>query len=480
MPPRFDYRRLRSRQIGRDSGITATLAPTAAPGRLRTGGLFVVLLLALGLGGCAHYTALPLAKAPPSDASLHRELAQALPQLPLKTQGIDFAAPLSGEAIAQIAVLLNPDLRALRKEKGLAEAQVFQAGLLPDPQISLAADFPSNGNGQLFTAYNLSLNWSIGSLFTRPLDLRAARANARSVRYDVAWREWLVAGQARLQARSLYYLERQEAIARDAAQLTGKVWRQSEAELARGDLDLATAALRRAAYVDSEDRALALARQVTKAHAQLLQTLGLPPDVHVRLAPPRLRETIPAAEMLDRLALRHRLDLAALRAGYSAQDARLRRAILGQYPGLSIGLTRAADTSNVQTWGPNVSLTLPLFNANRGVIAEAEATRAKLHADYTARLFQTRADIHALVADLQRLRREIQLLREQVPALQAEAQRLDAALNEGNVTLLDYETLRGQALSKSLQLAALEQSFAEQEVALELAVGSPWATWKTP
>ncbi|MGC9239720.1 MAG: TolC family protein, partial [Acidithiobacillus sp.] len=423
---------------------------------------------------------LPLAEAPASAVTLHRELAQALPQLPLRTQGIDFAKPLSGEAVAQIAVLLNPDLRALRKDNGVAEAQVFQAGLLPDPQISLAADFPSNGDGQLFTAYNIGLNWSIGSLFTRPLERRAAEDNARSVRYHVAWQEWLVAGQARLQARSLYYLEKQEGIAQDAARLTGRVWEQSREELARGDLDLATAALRRVAYVDSKDRALALARQVTKAREQLLQTLGLPPDARIALAPPQLHEAIPSAAVLDSLAQKQRLDLAALRAGYAAQDARLRRAILGQYPGLSIGLTRAADTSNVQTWGPNVSLSLPLFNANRGVIAEAEATRAKLHAEYSARLFQTRADIHSLVADLHRLRREIALLREQVPALQAEAQRLGAALNEGNVTLLDYETLRSQALSKSLQLAALEQSFAEQEVALELAVGSPWSTWKTP
>jgi len=440
----------------------------------------MALLFVLGLGGCASYAPLPLAKAPASATELQRELARALPQLAPKTQAIDFAKPLSGEAIAQIAVLLNPDLRALRKENGVAEAQVFQAGLLPDPQLSLAADFPSNGGGQLYSAYNIGLNWSIGSLFTRPLDLRAARDNARSVRYHVAWQEWLVAGQARLQARSLYYLEKQEAIAQDAAQLTGKVWDRSRRELARGDLDLATAALRRAAYVDSADRALALERQVTKAREQLLQTLGLPPDARLQLAPPHLHEDIPSAAALDALAQRRRLDLAALRAGYAAQDARLRRAILGQYPGLSIGLTRAADTSNVQTWGPNVSLSLPLFNGNRGVIAEAEATRAKLHADYSARLFQTRADIHALVADLHRLRREIQLLHEEVPALQTEARRLGAALNEGNVTLLDYETLRSQALNKALQLAALEQSFAEQEVALELAVGSPWSTWKTP
>ena len=37
-----------------------------------------------------------------------------------------------------IAVVNNPDLKAMRGQVGVAEAQAFAAGLLPNPQFSFA------------------------------------------------------------------------------------------------------------------------------------------------------------------------------------------------------------------------------------------------------------------------------------------------------------------------------------------------------
>jgi outer membrane protein, heavy metal efflux system len=45
---------------------------------------------------------------------------------------------------AIIAVLANPKLRAERNRRGLAEAQLIQAGILPNPSISYSID-PSPG-----------------------------------------------------------------------------------------------------------------------------------------------------------------------------------------------------------------------------------------------------------------------------------------------------------------------------------------------
>ncbi|MDP9096717.1 MAG: transporter, partial [Pseudomonadota bacterium] len=45
-------------------------------------------------------------------------------------------APLSPAEIAILAVQNSPDLRALRAKRGVSQAQVIQAGLLPDPVLS--------------------------------------------------------------------------------------------------------------------------------------------------------------------------------------------------------------------------------------------------------------------------------------------------------------------------------------------------------
>ena len=432
---------------------------------------FTTLFLLLALAGCASYHPLPLATQVPIPSSTHQTVAAA-------GQGIDFQQPLTGTEVAQIAVMLNPNLRALRAERGVAQAQVFAAGLLPDPQLSLSADLPSNVSQGYFNAYGIGLQWNLASLFTRSTRLAAARAQRRSVQYQVAWQEWMLANQARIQARRWYYLHRQETLAAAATQVSTQLYRVAQENLQQGDTTISSATLRQIAYLDSQDQQLALQRQLSKARLQLNQTLGLPPDFRVQVAAPRSLGAIPPVSQLVALAIQHRLDLRALRAGYAAQEAQVRTAILGQYPAFSIGVSHAADTSNIQTFGPSINLSIPLWNRNRGAIAQARATRAQLHAAYSARLFQTRAEISALVRDLQRLQAEITPLAQQVPALQKAEQRLRVAASEHDVTLLDYETVRSQSLAKSLQLLSLQEAQSTEEAALEMAVGIPWQEWK--
>ncbi len=437
-----------------------------------------IAFLLLPLTGCAGYHAQPLRDHLPAMAKVEREMAAALRHdHPASAQPVNLHAPLSGEDLGEVAVLLNPDLRAMRAQIGVAQAQVFAAGLLPDPQLSLSADLPSNVAAGYTNAYSMGLSWSLASLFTRSANLHIARAQEQSVQYQVAWQEWMVANQTRILARQLYYLQEQETVSQTAATTTDQLYRISVQNLRLGDATITTTALRQIAWLDSQDRQLALRRQVTRVRQDLNKVMGLPPEMHLALRAPEMPRNLPAAARLVPLADTHRLDLLALRAGYQAQEARVRRAILGQYPGFSIGITRAADTSNIQTIGPSIHLDIPLWNRNRGVIAESEATRAQLHAAYTARLFQTRADITALVADLRRLRQEITPLEQQVPQLQSAEQRLRGAAVEHNVTLIDYEAVRSQALAKSLQLLALKQAYAEQQAALEMAVGLPWQQW---
>ncbi|MHB1581637.1 MAG: TolC family protein, partial [Acidithiobacillus sp.] len=100
--------------------------------------------LLLLLAGCASYHAEPLQTRLAATAKVEREMAAALRHdHPASAQPVNLHAPLSGEDLGEIAVLLNPDLRAMRAQIGVAQAQVFAAGLLPDPQLSLSADLPS-------------------------------------------------------------------------------------------------------------------------------------------------------------------------------------------------------------------------------------------------------------------------------------------------------------------------------------------------
>lgn len=83
------------------------------------------------LTGCAGYSAQPLAPQAdlaPSVAALDRTRPGA-PPIPA-----DKALTLA--EVAFLAVRNSPDLRAVRAQRGVSQAQVIEAGLLPDPVLS--------------------------------------------------------------------------------------------------------------------------------------------------------------------------------------------------------------------------------------------------------------------------------------------------------------------------------------------------------
>jgi outer membrane protein TolC len=201
-----------------------------------------------------------------------------------------------------------------------------------------------------------------------------------------------------------------------------------------------------------------------------------------RRSSPRTRLTLaaaaPALQPLDAarlfdIARLRRADLQALQAGYAAQEAGVRKAVLDQFPTLSLGLGGSRDTTGNKLVGAAVNFTLPLWNRNRGGIAIAEATRASLK----ARLFQTRSEIAAAVAGIAIAQSSVNELTAQLPALQRFAAGSAKAAARGDLArataTLAEQTLR----DRQAALVAAQQAVSEQMIALELLTGAPASTW---
>jgi cobalt-zinc-cadmium efflux system outer membrane protein len=445
------------------------------------------LILALATvavtGGCALYHPQPLA-APdvetilesPDRAELSRK-AQQLRHPLLPPVKLDFDAPLTGPEIQAIAVIANPDLRALRTQQGVADAQVFASGLLPDPQVSLGFDKLLSPLDQGFSnAYAGSVSLDLlAALAVRPTERQVAKAAAQQTRDDIAWQEWTTAGQARLLAVRLVYQTEAKELAHQAVDQAERALARALTVARTGDLAGDDIEIRRIAAADARDRALTADREADTTRLDLNQTLGLKPDETLTLAAvPSLRTwQHVSADQLFVDARSRRLDLTALAEGYNSQEASLHRAILGQYPKLGITINRASDTSNVHTLGPAVNLDLPLWNRNRGAIASAKADRTRLRAEFAARLHQTRSDIATLVSSLDRDERARETLAQQMPEIERVASAFEDASKRRDVTQQTAEAARSTALDKRIALLALEQSCAEERIALALAIGSP-------
>ncbi len=441
------------------------------------------LLLLLPLGACAHFEPRPLAADPMSAPALQAPIADLLSRDAahidrpyLKPVALDLSAPLDPNGIAILAVISNPDLKAQRARAGVRDAQVFAAGLLPDPSFSFGVDHILSGSDPLDNIAG-ALGFSLNALRTQKVQRAQAVAEARQVRLDLAWAEWQTACNARLQAVRVLALEQALANAATSADASEALLGRYLKAAGRGDIAPDQVQSSRIAALDAQSNFRSAQTNLATARSELHRLLGLPPAYALRLAPAPLPALVPDADRLLTLALTGRDDLAALRAGYDAQEAAVRRAILDQFPTLDLTISGARDTGGNKLIGPSIGFTLPLWNRNRGGIAVAEATREALRQEYDARLFQTRADIAAAASGLAIARQQYALLRAGMPALATFALASRRAAQRGDLALATAEVAEQSLRDRQLLLLQSEQAIAEQTIALELLVGAPQEAW---
>jgi cobalt-zinc-cadmium efflux system outer membrane protein len=169
-----------------------------------------------------------------------------------------------------------------------------------------------------------------------------------------------------------------------------------------------------------------------------------------------------------------RPDLLALKAGYESQEARVRGAILAQFPSLGIGINRARDTSNVDTLGLSISLGLPLLSGNRGNIAIERATREQLYQEYSARLAQAWGEVDQLLELQSLLQAQQRDLADYVPRLEDLVGRAARAYHRGDIDALTFLNLESTWVNKRLEQITLLQSSWENRIALDALLALPW------
>jgi outer membrane protein TolC len=425
------------------------------------------------LASCAVYAPLPLPKA--------ADLAATASPMGPAVAALATVPPLDMNTVATLAVLDSPQLRSARATMHVAQAQAFAAGLLPDPQLSYSADYAmdhvissTDPRYPEYNAYGLGLALDLQTLLTHASTHAAATAAYRQGRLDLLWQEW----QTVAQARSLYV---QQVIATDrvaflapAEQTYAAAAAHSQRALAAGNVTLEQSSADLAVLQDVRAQLGVADRGKLQAEHELRGLIGVKPDVIIPLQPlaaPPLPPRAQVAAAIEQLAQR-RPDLLALRAGYGAQEERVRTAVLSQFPNISLDLTRARDVSDVHTSGFGITLTLPLFNRGRGEIAIQRATRAQLRADYQARLDQAQVNVWQLWDEIEQLDGQLRVLTQQLPNLQRSVERARRAYEAGNFPAASYLTLTGAYLSATSTRFDLFQNLWTDAIGLATELGT--------
>lgn len=425
------------------------------------------------LCGCATYHAEPLPAAP--------DLARAPPlTMPAASFGrpqlrpapFDPARGLSETNIIMLAVADDPQLEAERLRAGVARAQLLEAGLLPDPQLSGGMSWSA-----VRTGYDAALAQDIQALLTRGAARRAAAAHGRQVSLEILWREWQVAERARQLYIRIEALAALRSVLEERRSLLGRLHHRDEASLERGDVTAAGVAADFDAWRAAEADWRSFELEDNQARHALDELLGLEPGVRLRLrAASPVQRPLSAAEYRAALAaLPHRRpDLLALQAGYRSQEEKLREAILAQFPLMSAGIEKARSAEEgVQTFGFNVTLTLPVFDRNRGAIAIRRASRAYLHQSYQAALDDAASQADEIRRAAQIMRRQLGLLEGRVRGLERTAAAAKSSLGRGELGLAAYARVQSNSLAAQSEVIRLRAALEQAQSALGMVLALP-------
>lgn len=444
--------------------------------RERAGRFFASLGLVsvVAVAGCATYHPQPL----PTAADLARTPAVRVPVSELHVPGLaPHAIPpggLDATTVMTLAVLNNPDLKAARLQAGVASAQVLEAGLLPNPQFSgNFAESVDNYGGAL------GLSQDIESILTRGAAKAAARAAAKQVNLNILWQEVQVAERARelfLQARAEARLQR---VLEANQKLLQENYRRDQTAMERGDVTAATTAADLTLVANADTAARQLQTESNLTQHELDALLGLQPDAQLHLiGRPRIA-AMPKAEFEAAVAaLPHRrADLLALQAGYQSQEEMLRRAVLAQFPALSAGVNLERDpVEGVNSFGPTVTLTLPIFNHNQGQIAIERASRAVLRQQYQAQLDSAVSQADEVWKASRILAAQLRDLNGQIPVLRRTAAAAQQSLIQDNLDAALYVTTESSVLTREMEAIQLQASLENARSALATLLGLPFGS----
>lgn len=435
-------------------------------------GLWAMVVVSAMLSSCTLYRAKPL----PPGSDLAGVAALRVPArsfgLPgLKPVPLDPAKGFTAVNLMELAVAGDPQLKAARARAGVARAQLFAAGLLPDPRIAAGLS-----RSALHTGYSVGLMEDLRTLLTMHAAEGAAAAHARQVDLEILWQEWQVAERARelfLKARES---QRLRAVLEPKLRLLTQLLERDEHELSRGEVGAGRVAAELADWNATERQWRALALEDNQTWHEIDGLLGLRPGTRLRLRPGAGPHSLSRRGFKAALAAlpRRRPDLRALRAGYESAEERLRIQILRQFPMISAGVQRAeAADDAVHTYGFDVTLTLPLFNRNRGGIAIARASRAYLY-----RVYQSRVDGAVNQADQvfdagRILGRQLRAARRHLAQLVRTSASAHASFERGELDLAGYTTVLANVDSVRMQVIMLRASLARARSALAMVLALP-------
>jgi outer membrane protein TolC len=428
---------------------------------------FVLCVLTVG---CAKYVPQPLS-APENVSALEvRTLSgPALKQFLESTLGHEITPwpPKSWDfqMLALAACYYHPDLEVARVHWEVTKAGIITAGEYPNPSIGFTPQVVTNSSPPwVFTSTTDIPIVTAGKIGYRKAQAKRLAETARMSMVNTAWQ---VRSRVRSALLSLYAATQTEDILREQRDVQEANVSLLEQRLANGEVSQPEVTL---AHIALNQTRLSLhdaQQRMAEARVGLAEALGLQVNAldGVNISYGFLERTpsakdLPSADM-RRQSLVGRPDILSTLQEYAASESALQLEIANQYPDIHITPGYEWDQGNNKWTVVGLALTLPVFNQNKGPIAEAEAKRTEAAARFNALQAQVIAQIDRAEASYGAVLQRVETAESILTAQRKQLQSVQAMLRAGAADRL--AVLGAELELKSAELGCLDAYVKLQE-----------------
>ncbi|HWL53293.1 MAG TPA: TolC family protein [Chthoniobacteraceae bacterium] len=299
---------------------------------------------------------------------------------------------LTPEEAAAEALERNPELLSTRWIIAEAEGRLIQAGLWDNPVFEAGLESGRSFSDRMYR-YGLSQNFPLAGRLAKAKGVARVDVAMAVEEYRDARRR--LAGEVLGMARRLLLLERRAQLVEENRKLLAAIREKVIPQVAAG-----TAATSDAVLIELEEAQLTLeeerlAVEKEALQAQLRGKLGRPDDAPLKISgnlPATPSHAVLRREGESALTRRPDRQLALLSVDRAQAEQRLARS--QRWDGVMVGVEAVQEAEHGYSGvGVRVSIPLPLWDRQRGRLAETAAARQRAQAGVAARDLAIRTEI---------------------------------------------------------------------------------------
>ena len=331
---------------------------------------------------------------------------------------LDITDGISEDEAVSIALWNNAALGELLSQLGISRAQLYEAGLIADPQ--LVVFFPLGPKQLEFTAFQ-----AIDEIWLRPIRRRAAELDLCRLSKSMIQNGLNTARDVKIAHANLLLAQQRMRLTQEGHDLRESIQSLAEKRLNAGDISDLEATTTEIDALTAKATAANAVHNVVLAQERLRTLMGVAlPYEDVRAVSDSNRlERLAEKEAVVAMAWSMRPDLRAIEIRKAAACQRLELA-KKQFMRIEGGYDANRDGDQGFESGPAIRLTLPIFNKNRGQISVAQAVVNQVDKQYFALRDQIELEVRTAMTQLDQAIEQVELFEADILPTLREAQEL--------------------------------------------------------